>query len=303
MPGEDECTRMVQMAAMCENAGINLDKAGGVQGALRMYVDAEQQFKAAIACASPAHESDIGRLEAHRLQICQRINHLRTSNMPASIPVEHHIQPMTLDMQDSAQAHRSALETLGSCAAVGAGAGLILLGGPLAAIGGAAGAVYMACRGDQAGDIARAAGGVGLVGAERAKELNNTYKITDQLMVVGGQTIAAAKNAEDTYHITDQVTQAATATIAAARNAENTYHITENVTQAGAATVTAAREANETHHITEKVGTGLSKFAAGVGELDRQYQIRDKVAAGWSAGLGAIGRALSPRDTAVKVDR
>jgi len=254
---QDECTSHVIAASVAENAGIDLDRAGDVRGAIAKYEECERELSAAIAAAMPAHAEDHPKLVQHRREVLDRIKHLRSLNgRPATIPVEDQIKAVQLGMQASSAATAAVgsaggVKTLAACAALGAGAGFMVLGGTVGAgisiVGGAACAGYAATRSDKVGDAARAAGGLALKGADKAKELNDKH------------------------------------------------HITEKLTDAGTKAVVAARGADEKYGISTKVADGLGAAIKKAGDIEQKHKVTDKVAGGISAGLGRLSQALERR--------
>lgn len=256
---QDECIRHVTAASVAENAGIDLDRAGDVKGAIAKYEECEHLLAAAIAAAMPAHAEDHPKLVQHRREIVDRIAHLKSLNgRPATIPVEDQIKAVQLGMQATSAANAAVgsaggMKTLAACAALGAGAGFIVLGGTVgvgvSVVGGAAAAGYAATRGDKVGDVTRKAGSFAIQGAEKAKELNDKH------------------------------------------------HITEKIADAGSKAVARAKEADQKYGITTKVADGFGVAVKKAGDFEQKHKVTDKVASGISAGLGKLTKALDRRPT------
>eukprot|EP00449_Zooxanthella_nutricula_P019485 CAMPEP_0198556050 /NCGR_PEP_ID=MMETSP1462-20131121/86008_1 /TAXON_ID=1333877 /ORGANISM="Brandtodinium nutriculum, Strain RCC3387" /LENGTH=275 /DNA_ID=CAMNT_0044286785 /DNA_START=1 /DNA_END=824 /DNA_ORIENTATION=- len=235
----DECTRHVVAASAAENAGIELDRAGKVREAIAKYEECERELAAAIAAARPAHAEDHPKLVQHREEVLSRIAHLRTLNgRPPTIPVEDQIKAVQLGMQATSAAQAAVgsaggVKTMAACAAMGVGAGLIVLGGTLgvtiSAIGGAAGAAYVATRQDKAGEMARKAGEVAIHGAERAVELNEKHRVTEKIADAGSKVVAKARETDEKYDITGKIAHGAEKLAAKAKEVEQRHSITDRV--------------------------------------------------------------------------
>lgn len=248
---EDECTRRVLAASVAESEAMELDKNGDVQSAIRKYELCDKELAAAIAAALPAHAADQPKLVQHRSEVLDRMQHLRSlrPGQAATIPLEQQIRAVQLGIQATSTANAAVssaggVKTLAACAALGAAGGLIVLGSTVglgvAAVGGAAGAAYLATRSDKVGEAARTAGGLAVQGAEKAQELNKEHKITDKLAEAGSKAVAMAKDMNERYGIADKVSQGVSTA------------------------VTKAKEIEEKHHVTTKIAAGLS---AGLSKL------------------------------------
>jgi len=237
--GQDECIQHVVAASVAENAGIDADRAGNVPGAIAKYEECERELAAAIAVAIPAHAEDHPKLVQHRREILERVAHLKSLNgRPATIPVEDQIKAVQLGMQATSAATAAVgsaggVKTLAACAALGAGAGFLVLGGTIGAgvsiVGGAAAAGYAATRSDKVGDAARAAGGLAIKGADKAKEINDKHHLTEKLADAGTKAVAAAKGADDKYGISTKLATGIGAAVKKAGEIENKHKVTDKV--------------------------------------------------------------------------
>eukprot|EP00933_Yihiella_yeosuensis_P061871 TRINITY_DN64741_c0_g1_i1.p1 TRINITY_DN64741_c0_g1~~TRINITY_DN64741_c0_g1_i1.p1 ORF type:complete len:292 (+),score=96.25 TRINITY_DN64741_c0_g1_i1:72-878(+) len=265
---EDGCIQKVMAASVAENEAISLDRSGDTNGAIKKYEECEKLFALAISASLPNHSADHPKLVQHREEVLQRIQHLKSLKGKAStVPVEDQIKAVQLGMQAASAAAGASdaaggVKTLGAVAAMGAIGGFIVLGsiglGTAGAVAGAAAAGYTATRSDQAGDVARTAGGVVVAGAEKAMELNREHQITTKVVEAGGKAMETAKTVNDKYHITDKV-------VAGVKTAAS-----------------KAQEIEETHHVTSKVAAGIS---AGLSKLTSALDSAGKAAS--SSGSGA----------------
>lgn len=236
---QDECIQQVLAASALEHEGIELDRAGDNEGAILKYEECMRGLGAAIAAALPDHAEDKPKLEQHRTEICDRIAHLKSmKGQPASIPVEDQIRAVQLGMQatqaaSAAVGQAGGVKTIGACAAMGAGAAFVVLGStvgaPIALIGGAAGAAYLATRGDKAGDAARGVGGAGLAVAGKAKELNDKHGVTDKAIDLTKGVVSKAREADTKYGITTKIGQGVGVAMAKASEIEQKHHVTDKV--------------------------------------------------------------------------
>lgn len=270
MAAQDECTRRVVSAAALENAGIELDRAGNVSAAIAKYEECERELAAAIAAAMPAHAEDHPKLVQHRSEVMNRIVHLKSLNgRPPTIPVEDQIKAVQLSMQAASAAQAAVgsaggVKTMAACAAMGAGAGFLVLGGAVGAtisiVGGAAGAAYVATRNDKAGDAARAAGGVAIQGAQKAMELNERHRVSEKIADAGSKAVTRAKETDEKYGISTKI--------------------------AGGVSSIArkASEVEQKHHVTDRVASGLS---TGLSRISSALEKRSSTASSSSAAPGA----------------
>jgi len=235
MAEEDQCIAHVLAASQIENEAMELDRAGDSAAAVRKYEQCAAELGAAIAAALPDHAEDQPKLAQHRSEILDRVAHLKSMRgKPASIPVEDQIRAVQLGMQASSAATAAVgsaggVKTFAACAALGAGAGFMVLGGAIGVVGGAVAAGYMATRGDKAGDAARAAGGAGLTAASKAKELNDKHQVAQKATELGKQAFSSAKAADAKYGISTKIGQGVGAAMSKAKDIEQKHHVTDKV--------------------------------------------------------------------------
>lgn len=263
MAEEDVCVKHVVASSVAETAAISLDRAGDVRGAIARYEEAERELSQAIDCALPAHAEDQPKLIQHRGEVAARIQHLKSLNgKPTSIPVEDQIKAIQLGMQAHSAATKATssaggVKALAAVAALGAGAGLIVLGstvgGTIAVVGGAAAAGYCATRGDKVGDVARSAGGYAVQGVEKARDINAKHDITGKLAEAGSKAVTVAKETDQKYGVTTKIV-------------------------AGAGAVARkVSEIEDKHHVTDKVGAA---FSSGLSKISSALEKRPSVAGG-----------------------
>jgi len=256
---QDECISRVIASSVAENAAIDMDRAGDVKGAIAKYEESERELAAAIAAAVPSHAEDHPKLVQHRKEVLSRIQHLKSLNgKPATIPVEDQIKAVQLGMAASASASAAVgsaggIKTLAACAALGAGAGLLVLGSTVGAtvavVGGAAGAAYCATRSDKVGDAARGAGNIALQGVDKAKEINQKHDITGKITVAGTQAITVAKETDQKYGVSTKVSAGVGAAVKRASEFESKHKVTDKVVSgfaAGLGRISAALEKKST---------------------------------------------------------
>lgn len=279
---DDACIRQVRSASEVENEAIELDRAGRVQEAIAKYEQCERQLATAIDLALPDHVADKPKLIQHRQEILDRLGHLRSlrGNNAPTIPVEQQIKAVQLGMQATGAATGAVnaaggAKTMAACAALGAAGGFVVLGGVLgggiAAVGGAAGAAYVATRQDKAGQAARSAGHVAVRGVEKAAELNREHQITTKIATVGNQAVTQAKAADQKYGVTDKVGKGVGAVMG------------------------KAQEIEQKHDVTGKVAKG---FSAGLSKISSALEGRPRNStAGSSDGAAASAAAAAPANT------
>jgi len=291
VPDEDPFVRHVRAAAALENEGIELDRLGDNDTAIHKYEECLSELSAAIRDAFPRHVDDQPKLAQHRADICDRIAHLKQmKGQPAVRPVEDHIHPVELglftnkDASESSRASRG-VKTVASCAAMGAGAGVIVLGStigaPIALVGGAAAAGYVAMRKDRAGESARVAGSKGLAAAAVAKDLNEKHRLTQKLITAG----KAAGSAGMTAAVK-------------AKEFNERHQVVEKVKYASKEAWAKAKETNTKYEITTKIGAGVSSAVAKGREIDQKHQVKEKVKGGLSKGYDKISQAMASRASA-----
>lgn len=215
------------------------DRAGDSKGAIAAYKECLRKYSDAIKNLSPNHADDGPKLEKHRDEISERIKHLESLRGQAStIPVEDQIKAVQLGMKamKSAQGAGEAaggVKTLGACAALGAGAGFLVLGGivgpALAVVGGAAAAAGLATRSDAVGDAARSAGSAAVHGAEKASELNQKHKVVETLTECGKKAVERAKEVDEKHGIREKLMLGAQHVAAKASEIEQKHHVTDKV--------------------------------------------------------------------------
>ncbi|CAE8611647.1 unnamed protein product [Polarella glacialis] len=276
---EDECRRHVIAASTAENEGIELDRAGDVNAAIRKYEVCETALEAAISAALPAHADDQPKLTQHRAEVLDRISHLKSLNgKPSSIPVEQQIRAVQLGMQATSAASAATtaaggVKTLAAVAALGAAGGFVVLGstiglGVVGAVGGAAVAGYAATRSDKVGDLARGAGGLAVKGVDKAMDINREHDISGKFVDAGSKAVGTAKAVNEKYGISDKVGKGV-----------------------GVA-VSKAQQVEEKHNVTSKVAAGLS---FGLGKLSSALDSATKAvssssSSGAASSAGTAGR-------------
>jgi len=123
------------------------------------------------------------------------------------------------------------MKTMAAVAALGAGAGFLVLGGAigtsLGVIGGAAAATYCATRSDKVGDATRTAGGIAVKGVERAAELNQKHQVTAKMTQAGQQVAQRAVETNEKYKITDKISGVVSAAMQKAQQVEEKHHVTD----------------------------------------------------------------------------
>lgn len=226
----------VMAASSAEMAAVDLDRSGNNQAAIQKYEESVRQLEAAIAITSSGgdHAEDHPKLVQHRDEVRTRITYLRgLAGKAPTIPVEEQIKAVQIGMQAASSAASAAgqaggVKTLAACAALGAGAGLMMLG-PVGAVAGAVGAGYVATRQDKAGEVARSAGGLGVAAVTKAKEINDQHQISTKVVEAGKHGFAAAKEADTKYGVTTKISSAASTAMAKGREIEQTHHVTDKV--------------------------------------------------------------------------
>jgi hypothetical protein len=252
----DDCIRHVMAGASHENEAIELDRAGKVSEALAKYAACEKELAASVAAALPAHAEDKPKLEAHRQEILQRMEHLKglKAGETPSIPVEQQIKSVQLGMQVSSAAQEAAqraggVKVVAATAAVGAACSFMILGGAIgttfAVVGGAGAAAYATSRDDKIGEAARKVGQVTLAGVDKAKAIDEEH------------------------------------------------HLTEKAATAAKTGVAKAREVDAKYGISDKVSTGAGAAFSKIKAIEEKHQLTDKVAAGVGKGLTRASRVLS----------
>jgi len=313
VPEEDPFVRHIQTAAALENEGIELDRFGDNDTAIRKYEECLTELSAAIRTAFPRHVDDQPKLAQHRAEICDRIAHLKQmTGQPAIRPVEDHIHPVELVTHEDASAPaRSSrgVKTVASCAAIGAGAGVVVLGAtigaPLALVGGAAAAGYVAMRTDRTGETARAAGSKGLAAAAAAKDLNEKHRLTEKLCSAGraagsaGLTAAVkAKDFNERHQVSEKVKCASKDAWANAKETNTKFEITTKIRAGVSSAVAKGREIDQKHQVKDKVKGGLSKGYDNISQAMEKHQVKDKVKGGLSKGYDKISQAMGNRASA-----
>mmetsp|Transcript_77312 Transcript_77312/g.151697 ORF Transcript_77312/g.151697 Transcript_77312/m.151697 type:complete len:283 (-) Transcript_77312:36-884(-) len=278
---QDPCMSRVIAASVLENEAIDLDRRGDIPGAVAKYQESEKKLAEAISMALPDHAEDHPKLVQHRQEIVTRVEYLRGLGRGAqpTIPVEDQIRAVQLGMRATTGA-QAALNTAGGAktvaavAALGAGAGFLVLGSTigtgLSIVGGAVAASYCATRSDKVGEATRAVGGLAVKGAEKAAELNEKHKVTDRMMEAG--TAAAAK----------------------AKETDQKYGFSTKITTGVKAAVKAAQDFDEKHHATDKVAAGVSRGFSKISEaLEKKPSVGSGSSSGAGGAPGAGGQAAS----------
>jgi len=260
---EDVCQSFVVAASEIENEAIGLDRKGDVKGAIAKYEESQSLLQRAIDHATAAHAGDRPKLEQHRREVLDRIQHLKSlKGYPSTVPVEDQIRAVQLGMQATTAASQATtaaggVKQMAAVAAVGAVGGAVVLGSALGlatVVGGAAAAGVAATRTDQVGDVARGVGAMAIKGVDKARELDREHDISGKVMEAGSKAVTTAGAINEQYGITDKVSKG--------------FH----------AAVAKAQEVEEKHHVTSKVASGIafgfSKAAEGFEKLTEAASAR-----------------------------
>lgn len=237
---EDACQSFVLAASEIENEAINLDRRGDVKGAIEKYEESQSLLQRAIGHATAAHAADRPKLEQHRREILDRIQHLKSlKGSPSNIPVEDQIRAVQLGMQATTAASQATsaaggVKQMAAVAAVGAVGGAVVLGSALGlatvgAVGGAAAAGVAATRSDQVGDVARGVGAMAIKGYDKAREINREHDISGKVMEAGSKAVTTAGVINEKYGITDKVCKGVHAAVAKAQEVEEKHHVSSKV--------------------------------------------------------------------------
>mmetsp|Transcript_57206 Transcript_57206/g.69896 ORF Transcript_57206/g.69896 Transcript_57206/m.69896 type:complete len:278 (+) Transcript_57206:116-949(+) len=237
---EDVCQSFVVAASAVENEAIALDRSGDVKGALAKYEESQNLLQRAIENATAAHAADRPKLEQHRREVLERIQHLKSlRGTPSNIPVEDQIRAVQLGMQATTAAGQATsaaggAKQLAAVAAVGAVGGAVVLGSALGlatvgAVGGAAAAGVAATRSDQVGDVARGVGAMAIKGYDKARDLDREHDISGKVMEAGSKAATTAGAINEKYGITDKVSKGVHAAVAKAQEVEEKHHVSSKV--------------------------------------------------------------------------
>jgi hypothetical protein len=234
----DECVTRVMAASMAENEAIDSDRKNQRAEAIAKYEESVREYTAAIAAALPNHSEDRPKLIEHKKQVESRIATLKSSPTSA-IPVEDQIKSVQLAMAGASTANAAVqsaggMKTMAACAGLGAVGGAIILGGGLGltaigAVGGAAGAAYVATRQDAVGDAARSAGNTALQGVAKAQEVNQKHQITTKIADAGSAAAAKAKAINEQHQITSRISSATAGAVSKAKEIEAKHQVTDKV--------------------------------------------------------------------------
>merc|ERR1719203_1550419 len=205
-------------AATLADEGIRLDRSGSSSGALEKYEESQGRLVKVLA-RMPEDAPDKANVAENLFRLVARVDHLKNTSPDAVEPVQKVLEFVPLEtLVDAAQKvprlvtatneavdRAGGVKTMGAAMAVGAGLGFFMLGGAIGVLGGAALLGHMVTRQDKAGDVARAAGGVGLAAASRVHDLEEKHGISVKLAAAGTSAMEAAKQADEKYKITERI--------------------------------------------------------------------------------------------------
>lgn len=255
---EDQCIQYVRKAAEAENAGIALDRANNSIVAIRKYEECERSLEKAVELSSPWHLDDQPKLVQHRAEILKRIEYLKDlGGGPGKLPVEEHIKAVQLSMKVEAlkqkpgrrastattggipKGEMQELTTFGAAAGLGAAAGFLVLGGPVAIIGGALAGGFLSTRENAAGDATRGVAGAAVAAGGRAAELNREHRVTSNLCAAGSAAVERVQDTNERYNVSGTVMNGVASVCSSMADFEGRYHVLDKV----AATVSGAASA------------------------------------------------------------
>mmetsp|Transcript_33214 Transcript_33214/g.72469 ORF Transcript_33214/g.72469 Transcript_33214/m.72469 type:complete len:271 (-) Transcript_33214:199-1011(-) len=227
-PETSRCVEITLDAADIENDAMKLDRGGKPTEAIERYRLAAAGLREASAACGEGHP-DRPVLEAHALELEQRIDYLRSLNdAPATVPLEEHIHGVQLSMGDSTSPSAltdslssewtsvsaspmlregSERKVMGAAAAIGGATGFMLMG-PISAAALGVAAAYATTREDKTGLAARKVGRAGVKAAVRAKALDEDFRITRRVAAVSHSALGQAAALDTKYGLTDRARSA-----------------------------------------------------------------------------------------------
>jgi len=267
----DACVQQVVEACMLEKEAIELDRSGKTVEAVAKYRECEKALDRGIQIAiSTGHTDDHPKLVQHRGQVLERISHLSSlGGKPATIPVEQHIKPVELSMvvslpESSTAYDATDMKTVAVYAALGAGAGFLVLGGTVAVVGGAAGGAYLATRQGNAGEAVCAVGDFAKAGAHKTMELNEKYCLTDKVVKGMGAVVQKGKEMDEKHCLTERVAKGVDVVVQKGKEIDEKHGVADKVTQGVSVVLQKGQEIDDKHQVTDKVATG---FAMGMNRI------------------------------------
>jgi len=294
-PTNDVCVQQVVEACMLESEAIGLDRSGKTVEAVAKYRECEKALGRGIQVAiSTGHMDDHPKLVQHRRQVLERINHLSSlGGTPATTPLEQHIEPVELSMvvrypESSTACDATDMKTMAAYAALGAGAGFLVLGSTVAVVGGAAGGAYLATRQGNAGEAVRAAGDFAMAGADKAMELSSKHEIPQKIAEAGNKAFVAAKSTDEKYCLTDKVVKGMGAVVQKGKEMDEKHCLTERVAKGVDVVLQKGKEIDENHGVADKITQGVGVVLQKGKEVDDKHQVTDKVASGFAMGMNRI---------------
>jgi len=249
-----------------------LDRSGSTVGAMAMYRECEKLLDCGIqAAAAAGHMDDQPKLVQHRKQVHDRIEHLSSlGGHSATIPVEKHIKPVELSMKHTGTVGQPGSSTVGDgtdrktlavYAAVGAGAGFLVLGSTLAIVGGAAGGAYLATRQGNAGEVAE--------------------KITE----AGNKALAAANSTDEKLGLTDKFTKGIDVVVQKGKEIDEKHNLSDKVAKSVDVVIQKGREVDDKHSFSDRIAKGVDAAVQKGKAIDDRHGIGDKVTQGVSTVL------------------
>lgn len=167
----------------------------------------------------------------------------------------------------------------GAGAAVGAVAGLTVLGAPvLLAVGGLGGGIYAATRGGKTGENALSAGDAFSSGVSSTREFNRKHQVTDKAWDLTKRGASSAVDFNEDYDVTGKVSTAA-------------GKVWSGTKKAGS----AIGDFNEEHDVTGHIARGASytwsaakSGASATAEFNEKYGVTDTIGNAASSSWGAM---------------
>lgn len=243
----DKCLEHLARCSLAEADAVAMDREGKVPEALEKYEECQHALALAIA-ELPKDSNDLPDIVVHHREVAERIQYLHDLKEGDNVqPVENHINAAEIDLKGK---RRKKKRYMAACGAVGAGAGLLMLG-PWVAVGavgasatvavgaamagGAAGA-HAATRDDKIGQVARGAAhktGKGLDGAA------TTVGLGDAVERARVKTAKTAAEIDEKYGVSDKLETAKEAASRKASDLDEKYGVTEKLDGAKAAAASA----------------------------------------------------------------
>ncbi|OQR85157.1 hypothetical protein THRCLA_23054 [Thraustotheca clavata] len=224
------------------------DEAGNISEAIAKYDSAIEMLQKKYTQQTKTKSDDLARLQnAEALDKC---THRRLALLHQLHPTNSDTKAVTSAKHVPELTNKATAsdDSLLASAAVAAGVGLCVAG-PLGCVAGALGGAYLITKPGASGEIARATGNLAAASYVKAKEVNETYHVTERMKSAALTAVSTAKEMDTKYKIKDKTAQLLASGKKHASSINEKYHISDRATEATVNGMKKATQVIQSHKI------------------------------------------------------